>query len=192
MASALAYAKFLEYIFFCLNMNTSHRESIVNCATIAQILLLSKTTYIYKDFFLTKEKTRQYFPKTIKLFTWDEQVGWYVAEFSGVKGLRNYVSGAKTFESEYEKLTWGQKKICYYAIVQPFDKGAVNLCDKLDLNKDASNIICQLADIMRKEIALARSDMVSGIRGLGYGETMDEYNNLAHRVEECLKSKQSS
>ena len=170
-------------------MGASNRESICDCATIAQILLQSKTTYIHTDLFLTKDRAKQYFPETIKLFKWDEKVGWYYAKFFDTKGLKKYVSGAKTFEGEYGQLTWGQKKVCYYAIVQPFDKGVVSLCDKIDLTKDAPGIICQLIDVAKKEIALAKSDIISGIRGLGYGETIDEYNNLASKVEECLKSK---
>jgi hypothetical protein len=175
-------------------MSTSNRENICDCAIIAQILLgISEhkkyTTYIHTDFFFTKDRTKQYFPETIKLFKLDKITGEYYAKFFGVGGLQTYVSGAKTFANEYEKLTGWQRKGCYFAVVQPFDQGVVSLCDKIDLTKAAPDVICQLISVAKTELELAKSDVISGIRGLGYGETADEYNNLAHRIEECLTSK---
>jgi len=170
-----------------------YRENLCDCAIIAQILLLRSadekySTSIYTGPFFTKDRIKEYFPETLKFFKWDESTGQYHAEFSGVKGLRNYIARAKTFASEYEQLPWGKKKICH-SIIPPFDDGVVSLCDKMDLNKDASAVICQLVDVARQELELAKSDIISGIRGLGYGNTADEYNNLANKIEECLKSK---
>jgi hypothetical protein len=165
-----------------------NRTHVCNCATIAEILLVGRNEYIHADFVMSKERIARYFPETIKLFKWDEVVGWYHGKFFGVDGLQAYIAGTKRFSKEYEKLSWLQQKAVYFAVIDPFNRSVSDICNKLDLEKDASGI---MRDAI-KAVGLPRKEIVSGIRGLGYGDTVDEFNSLADSVESCLKSKQSA
>ncbi|MCX6774712.1 MAG: hypothetical protein NTY99_01330 [DPANN group archaeon] len=169
-------------------MNNHSREDICVFAAISEILFRGKNERIY----LSKEKGKTYFPKTIQQFEWDGTQKIYQATFTGPKDLRKYVAGAKIFRGEYDLLSWFQKNVvCYFALVQPYDMRVVAVCDKIDLKNSEKGILQELLRLYDKDKKITKKYLLSDMTNMDSADSQGTFNNLADDIEKCLEQKLS-
>ena len=166
-------------------MKSSSREDVCVFAAISEILLRGKNERVY----LSKEKGKTYFPETIKQFKWDDTQKIYAITFLGPEDLRKYVAGAKIFQKEYDTLSWFQKKVCYFAIVQPYDMRIIPICDKIDLKNNKVGILQELLWLYSEDKKITKKYLLSDIRSMDSADTQGTFNNLADDIEKCLEQK---